>query len=162
MFYRASTISRFITNSALAIGLLSCGRAIQQSTWDTFQKSPTLTYKVESNSPFVIKWTNSLQLSNGVSTSIDASSFSTIGKFIKYSNESENRSLQVGDCNLLDLRYDQQNEALYLLTSGNIWSDELMNHYVMVFDLNKRCVTERSLLSPELFSKVRSPQPKGA
>jgi hypothetical protein len=123
----------------------------------------SLEYSVESkNSPFVVKWKNRLDVPFGKTAELNACSFSTIWKSIKYSDEPQARTILEGyltDYNLIDIRFDARNKQLLLLTGGSIWSDDLVNHYLFCYDLTQRKVISQALVPSDLFSRIQAPAP---
>ena len=142
---------------------LGCRRQEQASVYSKFQNLHSLVYSVESKkSPFVVKWKNRIDIPFGKTAELDACSFSTIWKSIKYSDEPQARTILEGfltDYNLIDIRLDAKNKQLLLLTGGSIWSDDLMNHYLFCYDLTQRKVISQTLVPSDLFSKIQTPAP---
>ena len=147
---------------ALGVTLLGCRGQGKTPIYDEFQNLKSLVYTVESKSPFVIKWKNHLQVPFGKTAELDACSFSTIWKSIKFSDEPQARTILEGhlvDYNLLDIRLDSKRNQLHMLTGGSIWSEDVRNHYLFCYDLTQRKVISQTLVSSDVFSKLQIPQP---
>jgi len=142
---------------------LGCRRQELVSVYSKFQDLPSLLYSVESkNSPFVVKWKNRIEIPFGKTAELDACSFSTIWKSIKYSDEPKARTILEGyltDYNLIDIRLDAKNKQLLLLTGGSIWSEDFVNHYLFCYDLTQRKVISQTPVPPDFFSKIQIPAP---
>jgi hypothetical protein len=152
-----------ILTFVLGVALLGCRGNEKISIYDNFQSLHSLEYSIESKkSPFVAKWKNRLEVPYGKTAELDASSFSTIWKSIKYSDEPQARTIlegYLGDYNLIDIRLDSKRHQLLLLTGGSIWSDDFRNHYLFCYDLSERKVMSQTLVPADLFSKIQTPEP---
>ena len=149
----------------LIIGLASpaCSRAKEKSVFDRFSSMHSMSYSIESRNPLVLKWKGKIAIPYGKTAELEASSFSTIWKSIKYSDESQARTILDGymvDYCLLDIRHDPKADQLLLLTSGSIWSEDFRNHYLFCYDLRQRKVLAQTLVPPAVFDNIHAPEPE--
>ena len=116
--------------------------------------------------PFILdqnvwQWDYKLLLDSNISIQIKACTIQTIMQRLKYSDETDPRSLPNGsfvDYTIQEIRIDPKLKILYMRTSDNIWGGyKNRNSFIFKYDLIKRKTVAQCEISPKLLPSSLRP-----